>query len=102
MDFTNVSTIPDDATLADSYYSTCDDFEDDSAGNVSEDDSTGDVSDGDTNKEYGDLVGCMQDALDLTESDMYSSFGDDTSSYSENTTTLRQQKIDSLKRLVCG
>lgn len=93
LDFTNVSTIPEDAELADTYYTTCDDFEEDESSEEDRDPNS-------DSEEYDVLADYMQNALDLSGENAESTFGDTMSSLASST-TMRQQKIDSLRRYVC-
>lgn len=90
LDFTNVSTIPEDAELADTYYTTCDDFEEDESSEEDRDPNS-------DSEEYDVLADYMQNALDLSGENAESTFGDTMSSLASST-TMRQQKIDSLRR----
>eukprot|EP00111_Clytia_hemisphaerica_P019457 TCONS_00057400-protein len=106
-DLTNVSSIPESADLADTYYSNYDDFESD----VSSDDDDEELSasdesdaDGKTSGDYDALVGCMENALDLSEEDVQSTFGDSLPSLNatSNGLPIRQQKILKLRKECIG
>jgi len=97
LNFTNVSDIPDDDALADTYYSTNPDFEDDLS-SCSDEEATL-VCDGEettVDNEYGALMGYMQDALNLTENHLDATL-DECNTLNNGTNNLRQQKIESLK-----
>ena len=111
-----VSSIPEDADSANTYYSTYDDFEDDLTDDDDEDDD--DASGGDDLTEsdeeevmeeedeeglktddYKALVDCMENALVLKakdDDDVESTFGD-TRSLSD-ATSIRQEKIEKLTK----
>jgi len=100
-DFKSVSDMPDDDTgesgipcdeeLANTYYSQADDFEEDSFSSDSESESE---------DEYDDLVELMNNALDLTETQGDLEIESVTSCNYSIPTTLRNQKIESLRRFV--
>ena len=100
-DFKSVSDMPDDDTsesgipcdedLASTYYSQADDFEDYS---VSSDSAS------ESEDEYDDLVEQMNNALDLTETQGDLEIESVTSCNYSMPTTLRNQKIESLRRFV--
>ena len=87
-DLTLVSDIPDDASVADTYYSLNDDFEEDVSSITSEED--------DDTCEYSALVGCMENALDLQDDDKTSTFGD-SRQISVGSESLRKQRIKQLR-----
>ena len=91
LDLTLVSNIPDDASIADTYYSQNDDFEDDLSSISSESEEEEDWCD------YSALVGCMENALDLRDDDVTSTFGDSYQS-SIGSKSLRKQRIEALRR----
>jgi len=105
---TIVSSIPEDAELANTYYSTYDDFEDDD--DVTDDknnDSESEEEEEDEEEEtfrtddYEALVDCMENALELQDNkdDVESTFGDTRSS--SDATSIRQEKIQKLTKFVC-
>ena len=101
-DLTNVSSIPESADLADTYYSNYDDFESDVSSDDYDDFSGSDESDADgkTSGDYEALVGCMENALDLSEEDVQSTFGDSlpAPNSTSNGLPIRQQKIQKLRK----
>ena len=90
-DDTGESGIPCDEELANTYYSQADDFEEDSFSSDSESESE---------DEYDDLVELMNNALDLTETQGDLEIESVTSCNYSIPTTLRNQKIESLRRFV--
>ena len=82
-DFTLVSDIPDDASVADTYYSLNDDFEEDVSSITSEEE--------DDTCEYSALVGCMENALNLEDDD------NTPRKISVGSESLRKQKIQQLR-----
>ena len=82
-DFTLVSDIPDDASVADTYYSLNDDFEEDVSSITSEEE--------DDTCEYSALVGCMENALNLQDDD------NTPRKISVGSESLRKQKIQQLR-----
>ena len=82
-DFTLVSDIPDDASVADTYYSLNDDFEEDVSSITSEEE--------DDTCEYSALVRCMENALNLQDDD------NTPRKISVGSESLRKQKIQQLR-----
>ena len=88
-DFTAVSEIPDEEELANTYYSQADDFEEESCSGESSDSAE---------DEYDALMEHMSNALDLEDTCDSLMVESVSSSIGPSTPTIRNRKIESLRK----
>ncbi len=96
-----MSDIPEEEELANTYYSQADEFEDEFEEEDEDeyDDETCSSSGSESEDEYGALMQCMGDALDLQDTcTEHSDSFDYSTGESLSTTSARMTKIESLRR----